>query len=88
MKAPVLPLNEAIALRSLVDGKPKFNPESKPGAPGVMSDICVLQVPVRILLEPVLQFNDGSSDAFNQFHRHRSKIYMTSILWLKINDIA
>jgi len=88
MKVPVLPLNEAIALRSLVDGKPKFNPECKPGAPGVMSDICVLQVPARILREPILQFNDDSSDAFNQFHLHRSQIYMTSILWLKINDIA
>ena len=88
MKVKVLPLNEAIALRSLVNGKPKFNPERKPSAPGVMSDICVLQVPARILREPILQFNDDSSDAFNQFHLHRSQIYMTSILWLKINDIA
>ena len=81
MKAPVKPLNEAIALRSLVDGKPKFNAESKPGTPGVMSDICVLQVPARILREPILQFNDDSSDAFkfNQFHLHRSQIYMTPI---------
>ena len=53
-----------------------------------MSDICVLQVPARILREPILQFNDDSSDAFNQFHPHRSQIYMTSVLWRKINGIA
>ena len=53
-----------------------------------MSDICVLKVPARILNEPVLQFNDDSSDAFNQFHLHPSQIYMTSVLWLKLLDIA
>ena len=85
---PVLPLNVAIGFRSVVNGKPKFGKENKPHAPGVMSDICVLRVPARILGEPILQFNDDSSDAFNQFHLHPSQIYMTSILWLKLHQIA
>ena len=62
--------------------------ENKPHAPGVMSNICVPKVPARILGEPILQFNDDSSDAFNQFHLHPSQIYMTSILWLKLHIIA
>ena len=81
---PVLPLNVAIGFRSFVNGKPKFLKENKPHAPGVMSDICVLKAPARILGEPTLQSNDDSSDAFNQFHLHPSQIYMTSILWPKL----
>ena len=84
----VLPLNETLGFGSFVKGKPKFLKEPKPHAPGVMSDICVLKVPARIQREPILQFNDGSSDAFNQLHLHPSQIYMTSVLWLKLTDIA
>ena len=79
---PVLPLNVAIGFRSFVNGKPKFLKENKPHASGVMSDICVLRVPARILGEPILQFNDDNSDAFNQFYLYPSQTYMTSILWL------
>ena len=57
-KKRVLPLNEAIGFRSLINGKPKFAKEPKPHAPGAMSDICVLTVPARILREPFLQFNE------------------------------
>ena len=60
---PVLPLNVALGFRSFVNGKPKFLKENEPHAPGVMSGICMLKVPARILREPILQFNDGSSDA-------------------------
>ena len=88
LKQPVVPLNVAINFRSVVDGVRKFPRETKPLAPGVMTDIAILQTPARILHVPVLQFNDDSSDAFNQLMLHRSQIWMTSVLWLKINSVA
>ena len=88
LKRPVVPLNVAIAFRSVVNGIRKFPRETKPLAPGVMTDIAILQTPARILHVPVLSFNDDSSDAFNQLMLHRSQIWMTSVLWLKINSVA
>ena len=88
LKRPVVPLNVAIDFRSVVNGVRKFPRETKPLAPGVMTDIAILQTPARILHVPVLQFNDDSSDAFNQLMLHRSQIWMTSVLWLKINSVA
>ena len=88
LKRLVVPLNVAIGFRSRVDGKRKFPRETKPLAPGVMSDIAILQTPAQILRVPVLQFNDDSSDAFNQLMLHRSQIWMTSVLWLKVNSVA
>jgi hypothetical protein len=88
-KKRVLPLNDAIGFRSLINGKPKFAREPKPHAPGVMSDICVLTVPARILREPFLQFNEMIAPMpSTSWHPHPSQIYMASVLWLKLTGIA
>ena len=53
-----------------------------------MRDNAVLQGAARVWREPVLSFNDDTKDCFNQIFLHPSEIWKTSVLWLKLSDIA
>ena len=82
-------LNDAIGFKScLRDGTQKFPTESKPRLQTAMRDNAVLQGAARVWREPVLSFNDDTKDCFNQIFLHPSEIWKTSVLWLKLSDIA
>ena len=53
-----------------------------------MRDNAVLQGAARVWREPVLLFNDDTKDCFNQIFLHPSEIWKTSVLWLKLSEIA
>ena len=82
-------LNDAIGFKScLRDGTQKFPTESKPRLQTAMQDNAVLQGAARVWCEPVLLFNDDTKDCFNQIFLHPSEIWKTSVLWLKLSEIA
>ena len=82
-------LNDAIGFKScLRDGTQKFPTESKPRLQTAMRDNAVLQSAARVWREPVLLFNDDTKDCFNQMFLHPSEIWKTSVLWLKLSEIA
>ena len=82
-------LNDAIGFKSeLPDGTPKFPTEHKPRLIHAMRDCAILQSAARVWREPVLSFNDDTKDCFNQIFLHPSQIWMTSVLWLKLTDVA
>ena len=86
---PAPSLNDAIGFKTeLPDGTPKFPTEHKPRLIHAMRDCAILQSAARVWREPVLSFNDDTKDCFNQIFLHPSQIWMTSVLWLKLTDVA
>ena len=53
-----------------------------------MRDNAVLQSAACVWRGPVLLFNDDAKDCFNQIFLHPSEICKTSVLWIKLSEIA